>query len=57
MIIINICILYFKHITHTDDFTVNGYPASLVNAHISAHTLKCQVKDPSSYVLQQMDAV
>ena len=27
MIIINIIILYFKHITYTDD---NGYPASVI---------------------------
>ena len=28
MIIINSIILYFKQITHTDDFPLNGYPAS-----------------------------
>ena len=30
MIIINICILYFKHITHTVDFPLNGFPDSVM---------------------------
>ena len=30
MIIINNIILYFKHITHTDDFPLNGYLACYV---------------------------
>ena len=40
MIIINICFLYFKHITHTDDFTLDGYPASYYNLHYK-HVLFC----------------
>ena len=30
MIIISIIIIYFKHITHNDDFPLNGYPASAI---------------------------
>ena len=40
MIIIIICILYFKqNVTHTDDFTLNGYPASKYDL-ASASTVK-----------------
>ena len=30
MIIIKIITLYFIHISHTDDFPLNGYPASVL---------------------------
>ena len=29
LIILDVRILYLKHITHTDDFSLNGHPASL----------------------------
>ena len=39
MIIIKDIILYFKHITDTDDFPLNGYPASGLNNYTPSELL------------------
>ena len=45
MIIINNIILYFKHITHTDDFPLNGYLACYVIINNFNFVLKeCDVR-------------